>query len=123
MFTDSFLTVIGMDGLVSLVIMVNNEPYVAMAWNSDIVTTHDGRFLIPITTVEDSADLILHSNVVLLTVGSKEVDGRNGVGCGFLIKGRANSLSTGAEWDMMTARFSVSICVLEVVITSIKQTL
>ena len=65
----------------------------------------------------------LKNNKVLLTVGSKEVIGRNGPGCGFLLEGTARFIASGPEWDMMKARFSFLTRVLEVTVTSSKQTL
>jgi hypothetical protein len=66
---------------------------------------------------------VLQNNKVLLTVGSKEVTGRMGQGCGFLIEGTAKFISSGSEFDMMKAKFSFLTRVLEVTVTSIKQTI
>jgi len=59
----------------------------------------------------------------MLTVGSKEVTGRNGLGCGFRIEGTAKFIPSGAEFDMMKSKFSFLTRVLEVSVTLIKQTL
>ena len=64
---------------------------------------------------------ILKNNKVLLTVGSNEVIGRNGFGCGSLLEGTARYVPSGQKWDMMKAKFSFPTRVLEVLVTSISK--
>ena len=123
MFTDKFLEVIGKEGVVSIVTCADNEAHVVNTWNTYLVTPNDGRILIPAWAMRKTEQKILKNNKVLLTVGSKEVTGRNGLGCGFLIEGTARYFSSGTEFDMMKAKFSFLTRVLEVTVTSIKQTL
>ena len=123
MFTDKFLEVIGKEGVVSIVSCADNEAHVVNTWNSYLVSPNDGRLLIPAYAMRKTEKKTLQNNKVLLTVGSKEVIGRMGPGCGFLIEGTAKFISSGSEFDLMKAKFSFLTRVLEVTVTSIKQTL
>ncbi|MBI5074357.1 MAG: FMN-binding protein [Nitrospirae bacterium] len=123
MFTDKFLEVIGKEGVVSIVSCADNEAHVVNTWNSYLVSPNDGRLLIPAYAMRKTEKKVLQSNKVLLTVGSKEVAGRMGQGCGFLIEGIAKFIPSGSEYDMMKSKFSFLTRVLEVTVTSIKQTI
>ena len=123
MFTEKFLEVLGKEGVVAIVSCADNEAHVVNTWNTYLVQNSDGRLLIPAWAMRKTEKKILKNNRVLLTIGSKEVEGRNGLGCGFLIEGTARYISSGPEWDEMKARFSFLTRVLEVTVTSIKQTL
>ncbi len=123
MFTDKFLEVIGKEGVVSIVSCADNEAHVVNTWNSYLVNPNDGRLLIPAWKMRKTEKKIIRNNKVLLTVGSKEVTGRMGLGCGFLIEGTARYISSGGEFDMMKSKFSFLTRVLEVTVTSITQTL
>jgi hypothetical protein len=123
MFTDKFLEVIGKEGVVSIVSCSDNEAHVVNTWNSYLVSPNDGRLLIPAWKMRKTEKKTLQNNKVLLTVGSKEVTGLIGPGTGFLIEGTAKFISSGPEFDMMKAKFSFLTRVLEVTVTSIKQTI
>ena len=123
MFTDKFLEVIGKEGVVSIVSCADNEAHVVNTWNTYLVNPNDGRLLIPAWKMRKTEKKIIQNNKVLLTVGSKEVSGRMGLGCGFLIEGTARYISSGSEFDMMKSKFSFLTRVLEVTVTSITQTL
>lgn len=123
MFTEKFLEVIGREGVVSIVSCADNEAHVVNTWNSYLVSPADGRLLIPAYAMRQTEKKILVNNKVLLTVGSKEVNGFRGPGAGFLIEGTARYLASGPEFDMMKAKFSFLTRVLEVTVSSVKQTL
>ena len=123
MFTEKFLEVIDKEGVVSIVSCANNEAHVVNTWNSYLVHPGDGRLLILAYAMRVTETKTLENNKVLLTVGSKEVKGFMGPGAGFLIEGTAKFIASGPEYDMMKAKFSFLTRVLEVTVTSIKQTL
>jgi hypothetical protein len=123
MFTDKFLEVIGKEGVVSIVSCADNEAHVVNTWNSYLVSPVDGKLLIPAYAMRKTEKKVIQNNKVLLTVGSKEVAGRMGQGCGFFIEGTAKFISSGSEYDMMKAKFSFLTRVLKVTVTSIKQTI
>jgi hypothetical protein len=123
MFTEKFREVIGKEGVVSIVSCSDNEAHVVNTWNSYLATPDDKRLLIPAFAMRKTEKKTLKNDKVLLTVGSKEVAGRMGPGCGFLIEGTAKFISSGSEYEMMKTKFSWLTRVLEVTVTSIKQTL
>jgi predicted pyridoxine 5'-phosphate oxidase superfamily flavin-nucleotide-binding protein len=123
MLTDKFLEVIGKEGVVSIVSCADGEAHVVNTWNTYLVNPNDGRLFIPAWAMRKTEKKTLKNNTVLLTVGSKEVIGRNGPGCGFLLEGTARFIASGPERDMMKAGFSFLTRVLEVTVTSSKQTL
>jgi hypothetical protein len=123
MFTEKFLEVISKEGVVSIVSCADNEAHVVNTWNSYLVIPNDGRLLIPAWAMRTTEKKTLQNSKVLLTVGSKEIAGHRGPGAGFLIEGTAKFISSGSEFDMMKAKFSFLTRVLEVTVTSIKQTL
>jgi hypothetical protein len=122
MLTDTFLNVISHEGVVAIVSCANNEAHVVNTWNSYLQITDDERILLPAWAMRKTEKNIVQNDKVLLTVGSKEVDGKMGPGTGFLVKGTARFISSGPEWDMMKGKFSFLTRVLEVTVESIKQT-
>ena len=123
MFTEKFLEVIGKEGVVSIVSCADNEAHVVNTWNTYLTIPEDGRLLIPAWAMRKTEKKTLKNDKVLLTVGSKEVIGRMGQGAGFLVEGKARFIPSGPDWDMMKAKFSFMTRVLEITVTSIKQTL
>lgn len=122
MFTDTFNEVLKKEGVVSIVSCADNEAHVVNTWNSYLVLPDAQRILLPAWAMRKTEKKVNVNNKVLLTLGSKEVQGRMGMGTGFLIKGTARFISSGSEWDMMKEKFSFLTRVLEVTVESIKQT-
>jgi hypothetical protein len=123
MFTDKFREVISKEGVVSIVSCADGEAHVVNTWNSYLVTPSDGRILIPAWKMRKTEKKTLKNNKVLLTVGSKEVDGLIGPGTGFFLEGTARFINSGDEFDMMKNKFPFLTRVLEVTVTSLKQTI
>lgn len=122
MLTETFFEVIRHEGVVAIVSCANNEAHVVNTWNTYLHITDDERILLPAWAMRTTEHNITHNSTVLLTVGSKEVQGKMGAGTGFLLKGTARFLSSGSEWEMMKEQFSFMTRVLEITVTSIKQT-
>ncbi len=123
MLTETFFEVIRHEGVVAIVSCANNEAHVVNTWNTYLHITDDERILLPAWAMRTTEHNITHNSTVLLTVGSKEVQGKMGAGTGFLLKGTARFLSSGSEWEMMKEQFSFMTRVLEITVTSIKQTI
>jgi predicted pyridoxine 5'-phosphate oxidase superfamily flavin-nucleotide-binding protein len=123
MFTDRFREVISKEGIVAIVSCSDGEAHVVNTWNSYLVTPDDKRLFIPAWKMRKTEKKTLKNNKVLLTVGTKEVNGRMGPGTGYLLEGTARFISSGPEFDMMKDKFSFLTRVLEVTVTSMVQTL
>ncbi len=123
MFTEKFREVISKEGVVSIVSCSDGEAHVVNTWNSYLVTPSDDRLLIPAWKMRTTEKKTLKNNKVLLTVGSKEVQGLIGLGTGFFLEGTARFIKSGAEFDMMKDKFPFLTRVLEVTVTSLKQTI
>lgn len=122
MFTDKFMEVVGKEGVVSIVSCANNEAHVVNTWNSYLRIPEDGKILLPAWAMRKTEKNTLENNKLLLTVGSKEVEGRMGQGCGFYLEGTANFITSGEVYDKMKAEYGFLTRVLEVTVTELKQT-
>ncbi|MBA4356317.1 MAG: FMN-binding protein [Desulfovibrio sp.] len=123
MFTDTFREVVSKEGVVSIVTCAENEAHVVNTWNSYLGLPDSERLLIPAWKMRKTEQNTLINNKVLLTLGSKEVQGRMGPGTGFLLEGTARFVKSGEEFDAMKAKFPFLTRVLEVTVTSLKQTI
>jgi hypothetical protein len=123
MFDDRFREVISKEGIVSIVSCSDGEAHVVNTWNSYLVIPDDGRLFIPAWKMRKTEGKTLKNNRVLLTIGTKEMNGRMGPGTGYLLEGTAKFIKSGAEFDMMKNKFSFLTRVLEVTVTAIIQTL
>ena len=123
MLSEKFLEVIGKEGVVSIVSCDENGPHVVNTWNTYLVTKNGDKLMIPAYGMRKTEKKTTQNNKVLLTVGSKEVIGHRGLGAGFFIEGTARFLSSGPDFDMMKKKFSFLTRVLEVTVTSMRQTL
>lgn len=123
MFPETFKEVLGKEGVVAIVSCADGEAHVVNTWNSYLTPAGENRLLIPAWKMRKTEEKVCQNPKVLLTVGSKEVQGRMGPGTGFYLEGTARFLKEGPEYDMMKSRFSFVTRVLEVTVTAIKQTL
>jgi len=123
MFTDKFREVISKEGVVSIVSCSDGEAHVVNTWNSYLMVPEDGKLLIPAWKMRKTEKKTLKNNNVLLTLGSKEVDGLIGPGTGFFLEGTAIFKKSGPEFDMMKEKYSFMTRVLEITVTSLKQTI
>lgn len=123
MFTDKFREVISKEGVVSIVSCSDGEAHVVNTWNSYLMVPDDGKLLIPAWKMRETEKKTLKNNKVLLTLGSKEVDGLIGPGTGFLLEGTAIFKKSGPEFDMVKEKYSFTTRVLEITVTSLKQTI
>lgn len=122
--TEKFHKVIENEGVVSIVSWGKEEPHIANTWNSYLEITEDERILIPAYGLRKTQKNVEVNNKVKLTLGSRNVLGyKDYPGTGFYIEGTAKYITSGEEYDYMKAKYSFLSRVLEVTVTSIKQTL
>lgn len=123
MISEKLLEVLKDENVVSIVTEGIEGAHVVNTWNNYIQVTEDGRFLIPVAKMNTTEANINENNKVLLTLGSRKVDGFYSKGTGFLITGTAAFLIDGAEFDKMKQKFSWIRAVLEIKLRSVTQTL
>lgn len=123
MLSDTFFEVLKHEGVVAIATQ-GVEPHLVNTWNS-YVRVADGRNLfIPVGGMRKTEKNISVNNNVLLTLGSREVNGKRGQpGTGFLVTGRAEVLSAGQHVEEMKEAFPWARAVLKIAVDSITQTL
>jgi hypothetical protein len=121
--TEQLKTVLDKEGVVSIVSWAEGEAHVCNTWNSYVVPADGDRLLIPAYAMRKTEKNTDRNPQVKLTLGSKEVMGHRSMGTGFLVEAKARFISEGPEWTMMKEKFSFLTRVLELSLSSVKQTL
>ena len=111
------------EGVVAIATQGNAGPHMVNTWNTYIQVTDDERLLIPAGHMNLTETNLASNHNVLLTLGSRQVPGTHGPGTGFLIKGTAEFVASGPEFDAIHANFKWARAALVVTITSATQTL
>jgi hypothetical protein len=121
--TDRFFEVLRHEG-VAAIATLGAEPHLVNTWNSYIQVTDGRQLLIPAGGMHQTQKNIVANPKVLLTVGAREVAGKQGrPGAGFLVTGTAEFLSGGADFDQVKAKFGWARAALKITIESAIQTL
>lgn len=111
------------EGIVAIATSGNAGPHMVNTWNMYIQITEDERLVIPAGFMSLTEANLAVNNNVLLTMGSRKVPGKYGSGTGFLIKGTAEFLVSGPEFESVKSIFAWARAALVVTITSATQTL
>ncbi len=111
------------ENIAAIVTQGEHGAHVVNTWNNYIKLTADERLLIPAAKMNLTEANIKYNNQVLMTLGSRKVEGFYSKGTGFLISGIASFINEGTEFDEMKQRFSWIRTVLEIKPQSITQTL
>ncbi|MGL5278293.1 MAG: pyridoxamine 5'-phosphate oxidase family protein [Cetobacterium sp.] len=123
MFNEKFLEVLKHEGVVSIVTCGPNGAHVSNTWNSYLTIIDNNKILIPAAAMILTEKNVIENPKVKLTLGSHEVMGYRYMGTGFLVEGTAKFLKEGTDFHMMKEKFSFLTRVLEITVTSYKQTL
>lgn len=123
MIPEKMREVLKQDGVVAIATLGEEGPHLVNTWNSYIQVSSDERLLIPVGYMQHTEANIAFNNQVLITLGSSKVAGNMGPGTGFLIKGTAVIADSGADFDLIKAKFSWARAVMAVAIASATQTL
>lgn len=110
------------DGVVAIATLGEDGPHMVNTWNSYLRVSAEGKLLIPAGYMHKTEANVAHNNQVLITLGSSKVTGNNGPGAGFLIKGTAEFVTEGPDFDQLKAIFSWLRGTLAVTIDSATQT-
>lgn len=122
MIPEKLMEVLKYEGVVSIVSQ-SNEAHVANTWNSYLKVTDKGEFLIPAGRMNETEENLKANKKVLLTMGSRDVEGFHSMGTGFLVEGEGAFLYEGENFDLMKEKFPWMRAVLLVQAKTITQTL
>ncbi|NLY45044.1 MAG: FMN-binding protein [Tissierella sp.] len=122
MIPEKMLEVLKNEGVVAIVTQ-GQEVHVVNTWNSYIKITEEGTLLIPAGSMNKTEENIKKKDKVLVTIGSREVEGFHSMGTGFLIKGTGEFSYEGEDYDIMKESFPWMRAVLRIKPSEIKQTL
>jgi hypothetical protein len=123
MIPEKLLEVLKHDGVVAIATLGEEGPHMVNTWNSYIQICADERLLIPAGYMQQTEANIAFNNNVLITLGSSQVPGKIGPGTGFLIKGSAEFVTSGPDFDAMKEKYVWARAVVAVTIASVTQTL
>lgn len=123
MIPEKLTQILNHEGVAAIVTQGANEPHVVNTWHSYIKVTGDGRMLFPVGGMNTTESNINKNNNILLTVGSREVEGTHGMGAGFLVNGFMSILSQGADFDDIKQRFPWARAAGEVKVNKATETL
>lgn len=124
MLPDKFLRVLQHEGVVALATQGRDGlPHLVNTWNSYVHVTRDGHLLVPAGGMHTTEGNVSANHIVLLTAGSRDVEGKHSQGAGFLVTGTAEFVYAGADFDLIKGRFPWARAALKVAITNITQTL
>lgn len=121
MLPEKLLEVLKHEGVVSIVTQGKQEPHVVNTWNSYIKITDDDRILIPAGFMSETESNLEKNNKVQLTLGSKEVQGTQGPGTGFLVVGTAAFVKEGNELQDLKQKLPWARAILQVKVDSAEQ--
>ena len=123
MIPERLLEVLKHEGVVAIVTTGANGPHLVNTWNSYIRLTEDEHLLIPVGGMIQTEANVQKNPDILMSLGTREVEGLRGPGTGFLINGTATFLKSGTWFDFVKTKFPWIRAVLEVSILKSTQTL
>ncbi|MGL4363046.1 MAG: pyridoxamine 5'-phosphate oxidase family protein [Cellulosilyticaceae bacterium] len=123
MFNETFKEVLNHNGVVSITTWAENNAHVSNTWNSYLRIVEDNKILIPAAWLIRTENNINKNNKIILTIGSPDVEGKIGMGTGFVIEGTAKFITEGSNYDALKEEYSFLTRVLEVTATVVKQTI
>ena len=124
MLPDKFLSVLQHEGVVAIASQgLDGRPHLVNTWNSYVQIPNIGQLLVPVGGMHTTEANVSANHVVLLTAGSREIEGKRGLGTGFLLTGTAEFVYAGADFDLIKTKFPWARAALKMSITEITQTL
>lgn len=121
MISETLKCVMQKEGVVAIVAQGKEFPHVVNTWHSYVRVGKDS-FIVPVGGMHGMEEALNHDERVLVTVGSKEVEGLHGMGTGFLLSGHAKMISEGEEYDLMQKRYPWARAIMNITILTATQT-
>lgn len=122
MLDKTLLEVLSHEGVVAIVSQGENEPHVVNTWNSYVQVLEE-QLVIPVGTMVETEKNLKKNTKLQLTCGSREVQGLQYMGTGFLVTGPAIMETSGTSFELIQSKFPWARAALVVTVESSKQTL
>ena len=122
MIPETLLEILKQDGVVAIATLGQDGPHMVNTWNSYLRISPEGRLLIPAGYMNRTESNIVFNPEVLITLGSSKVKGLYGPGAGFLIRGKAEFVTSGPDFDTLKSKFEWLRATVAVTPESITQT-
>lgn len=122
MISEKLLEILKKDGIVSIATLGEDGVHMVNTWNSYVKISPEERFLIPAGYMHKTEENIKLNPEVVITTASSKVKGLHGTGAGFLIKGKAEFVTSGPDYEALKEKFSWLRATLAVTIESSTQT-
>jgi predicted pyridoxine 5'-phosphate oxidase superfamily flavin-nucleotide-binding protein len=124
MLPKEFLQVLEHEGVVAIATQgADQRPHMVNTWNSYVRVTGDEHLLVPVGRMNKTEKNVSENSDILLTLGSREVQGKMGPGTGFLVTGNAEFISIGPDFEMIKKQFPWARAALKITVRSVAQTL
>ena len=102
LFNEVFRACVAHDGIVAVASCSKaGQAHVANTWNKYLILTEDEKILIPCFGFRKTEENAKSNPQLEVTIGSHEVQGKMGMGTGFLLRGKAEFLKEGPLFDAM----------------------
>lgn len=121
MVSDKLRSVMQNEGAVAIIAQGKVSPHVVNTWHS-FVTVNSDNFIIPVGGMTTMEEVLTHDNKVVVTVGSRDVEGLHGAGAGFLLSGNATIVYDGEECILIKKSFPWARAMMKIMITNVTQT-
>ncbi len=123
MIPETLREVLKQEGVVAIATVGKDGPHMVNTWNSYVIVSDDEKLLIPAGYMNKTEANVAFDDRVLLTAGSVKVRGLQGAGTGFLVRGKASFVTSGPDFEVITARFRWARATLAVRVESATQTI
>jgi hypothetical protein len=111
------------EGVATIVTNNSKGSHVTATWNSYIAQDENGNFLFPAGGYHQTEDNIKAGSKVIMLIGSKMVEGKQGMGTGLRLTGNAIFYDKGIQFEQTKKRFSWIRAVMVITIEQVEQLL
>ena len=123
MIPEKMYQVLNTEGVVAIATDGEGGLHLVNTWNSYVKAEDGNKLVIPVGGMNKTQRNIELNPRVLLTLGSREVQGKRGPGAGFLVVGVGTFAVNGRYFESVKERFPWARAALIVDIRSVEQTL
>lgn len=120
---EKLLEVLKHEGVTAIAMLDDNGIHMVNTWNSYLKVTTGGKIIGPAGGMRTTEAIVRKNNKIVMTLGSREVQGFHSKGTGFLIHGTLAFISEGDEYNELKQRFPWARAMFEIQPDTITQTL